>query len=53
MGYKILMATMGLDIGGAETHIVELAKQLSEQGKNSGLDIRMQREDIFNAMHRI
>lgn len=32
---KILMATMGLDIGGAETHIVELAKEL----KNEGHDI--------------
>ena len=29
---KILMATMGLDIGGAETHIVELAKELKNQG---------------------
>ena len=29
---KILMATMGLDIGGAETHIVELSKQLQSQG---------------------
>ena len=29
---KILMATMGLDIGGAETHIVELAKQLKSEG---------------------
>ncbi len=29
---KILMATMGLDIGGAETHIVELAKELRRQG---------------------
>ena len=29
---KILMATMGLDIGGAETHIVELVKQLKKQG---------------------
>lgn len=29
---KILMATMGLDIGGAETHIVELAKELQAQG---------------------
>ena len=29
---KILMATMGLDIGGAETHIVELSKQLKAQG---------------------
>ena len=29
---KILMATMGLDIGGAETHIVELAKELKKEG---------------------
>ena len=29
---KILMATMGLDIGGAETHIVELAKELRSEG---------------------
>ena len=29
---KILMATMGLDIGGAETHIVELSKQLRAMG---------------------
>ena len=28
---KILMATMGLDIGGAETHIVELAKELKAE----------------------
>ena len=29
---KILMATMGLDIGGAETHIVELCKELKHRG---------------------
>jgi len=29
---KILMATMGLDIGGAETHIVELSKALRSRG---------------------
>ncbi len=29
---KILMATMGLDIGGAETHIVELTRELVRQG---------------------
>jgi len=29
---KILITTMGLDIGGAETHIVELAKELKHQG---------------------
>ena len=25
---KILMATMGMNIGGAETHILELSKEL-------------------------
>ena len=29
---KILMATMGLGIGGAETHIVELVKELKQEG---------------------
>ncbi|MDE6108373.1 MAG: glycosyltransferase, partial [Oscillospiraceae bacterium] len=29
---KILMATNGLDIGGAETHVVELAKELKRRG---------------------
>lgn len=29
---KIIMATMSLDIGGAETHIVELSKALKKQG---------------------
>ena len=30
--YKILMTTMGLNIGGAETHIVELTKELKKRG---------------------
>lgn len=29
---KILMALMGLEIGGAETHVVELSKELKQQG---------------------
>ncbi len=29
---KILMALMGLDIGGAETHVVELSKELKSRG---------------------
>ena len=32
MNQKILMITMGLDIGGAETHIVELSKELKRRG---------------------
>lgn len=30
--YTILMALMGLEIGGAETHVVELSKELHKQG---------------------
>ena len=30
----ILMALMGLEIGGAETHVVELSKELKKQGYN-------------------
>ncbi len=30
--YRILMALMGLEIGGAETHVVELSKELKKQG---------------------
>lgn len=32
MALKVLMVTMGLDIGGAETHIVELSKELKRRG---------------------
>ena len=41
-----MMATMGLDIGGAETHIVELAKELKHRGhdvlivSNGGVYVR-------------
>ena len=43
---KILMASMGLDIGGAETHIVELSRELARQGhqvlvlSNGGVYVR-------------
>ena len=31
---KILLVTMGMDIGGAETHILELAKELKRRGND-------------------
>ena len=40
---KIFMATMGLGIGGAETHIVELAKEL----KARGLKVAAQKLDPY------
>ena len=44
---------MLVDASACTVPFVELANELSEAGKKTGLDIRMQREDIFNAMHRI
>ena len=44
---------MMADISGCTVPFVELVKLLSEQGEKTGLDIHVQREDIFNAMHRI
>ena len=33
--------------------VVEIGDKLSALGKKIGVDIRVQHEDIFNAMHRI
>ena len=44
---------MLVDVSAGTIPFTELAKHLAETGKETGLDIRMQREEIFNAMHRI
>ena len=44
---------MAVDIGAATAHFGELSAALAELGKEMGLSIRIQREEIFNAMHQI
>ena len=44
---------MLVDAGGADLPFADLAELLKREGEAKGLSIRMQREDIFNAMHRI
>lgn len=44
---------MMVDASAAEIPFAELVKQLHEQGEKMSLTIHAQREDIFNAMHRI
>jgi len=41
------------DISKCTISFAELNEHLRESGEELGLDIRIQREDIFNAMHRI
>lgn len=45
--------TMLVDTSMSTTPFAELVQTLADSGKRAGLEIRMQREDIFNAMHRI
>jgi len=44
---------MLVDTSGSTTQFAELSKTLDERGKEQDLSIRIQREDIFDAMHRI
>ena len=44
---------MMVDIGECNSSFAELASALEAAGAERGLSIRIQREDIFNAMHRI
>ena len=44
---------MLVDTSACGESIVEIAQLLEQAGQERGLSIRIQREDIFNAMHRI
>ena len=50
-GYFTMM--MAVDVSDAKVPLAELAKLLEEKGKEMNLSIRLQREDIFEAMHRV
>ena len=44
---------MLVDTDGCETPFRELVTLVEEKGRENNLSIHIQREDIFNAMHRI
>ena len=44
---------MLVDASGATVPFAQLKEELAAAGEERNLDIRIQREDIFNAMHRI
>ena len=50
-GYFTMMRAV--DVSASKAPLAELAKQLEQKGKDMNLSIRLQREDIFEAMHRI
>ena len=44
---------MVVDVTGSAVSFAELARALDELGREMGLSIRIQREEIFDAMHTI
>ena len=44
---------MLVDVSNCTVPFAQLSQELADDGKERSLDIRVQREDIFNAMHRI
>jgi ACT domain-containing protein len=44
---------MLVDLSGSKLPFAELSEKLSETGKDICMDIRIMREEIFDAMHRI
>ena len=50
-GYFTMM--MAVDTAKSEIPFAELAKKLEHKGEEMGMSIRLQREDIFEAMHRV
>ena len=50
-GYFTMM--MAAEVSACNVPLAELVTKMDEIGKELGLSIRVQREDIFEAMHRI
>ena len=50
-GYFTMM--MVTEVSGCTVPMAELCKAMDAKGQEMGLSIRVQREDIFEAMHRV
>jgi ACT domain-containing protein len=49
----IFTMIMLVDLSNPNITFDQLSKKLDDKGQEMGLSIRIQREDIFNAMHKI
>ena len=50
-GYFTMM--MVVDVAEANLPLAKICQQMDAKGQEMGLSIRIQREDIFEAMHRV
>jgi ACT domain-containing protein len=49
----IFTMIMMVDLSASNVDFRELQERLTQKGKDLGMEIRLQREDIFRSMHRI
>lgn len=42
-----------VDLEACDLSLTDLKRELEKKGKELGVDVRVQREDVFNYMHRI
>lgn len=50
-GYFTMM--MAVDVEGSTLPLALLSREMERKGQQMGMSIRIQREDIFDAMHRV
>ena len=50
---RFTQSVMVTDVSASTLPVAGLARKLEEKGKEIGLSIRLQREEIFEAMHRV
>ncbi len=50
-GYFTMM--MAVEVTACTVPLIELCKAMDQKGQELGMSIRVQREDIFEAMHRV
>lgn len=53
LGDQMFVMTMWVDLDKISESFAELKEKLEEAGKEIGMEIRIQREEIFNSMYRI
>jgi ACT domain-containing protein len=50
---EYLTMMMVVDVSACTVPLAELCREMDAKGQQMGLSIRVQREDIFEAMHRV
>lgn len=53
LGDQMFVMTMWVDLDKASEPFDALRKQLEQAGEKMGMEIRIQREEIFNSMYRV